>query len=132
MVEHPEGQIREGVRQVEVSADQAGVRLDNFLTRLQRDREGHVSSPGTEAWRRQRPIFGESYEEKINKPSRCRATTAGLYGSYIDVFDSDYSRLADHIEIFFIIIIKHLLDLIYFSSVFKENIARCSKARSSC
>ena len=34
MVEHPEGQIREGVRQVEVSADQAGVRLDNFLTRL--------------------------------------------------------------------------------------------------
>jgi 23S rRNA pseudouridine955/2504/2580 synthase len=28
------GQIREGVRQVEVTADQAGVRLDNFLTRL--------------------------------------------------------------------------------------------------
>jgi 23S rRNA pseudouridine955/2504/2580 synthase len=32
--EPPEGQIREGVRQVEVSADQAGVRLDNFLTKL--------------------------------------------------------------------------------------------------
>jgi 23S rRNA pseudouridine955/2504/2580 synthase len=29
-----EGQIREGVRHVEVSADQAGVRLDNFLTKL--------------------------------------------------------------------------------------------------
>jgi 23S rRNA pseudouridine955/2504/2580 synthase len=34
VAEHPEGQIREGVRQVEVTADQAGVRLDNFLTRL--------------------------------------------------------------------------------------------------
>ena len=32
--EQPEGQIREGVRHVEVSADQAGVRLDNFLTKL--------------------------------------------------------------------------------------------------
>jgi 23S rRNA pseudouridine955/2504/2580 synthase len=32
--EQPEGQIREGVRHVEVTADQAGVRLDNFLTRL--------------------------------------------------------------------------------------------------
>jgi 23S rRNA pseudouridine955/2504/2580 synthase len=30
----PEGQVREGVRHVAVSADQAGVRLDNFLTRL--------------------------------------------------------------------------------------------------
>ena len=30
----PEGQVREGVRHVEVSEDQAGVRLDNFLTRL--------------------------------------------------------------------------------------------------
>jgi 23S rRNA pseudouridine955/2504/2580 synthase len=29
-----EGQIREGVRYVEVSVDQAGVRLDNFLTKL--------------------------------------------------------------------------------------------------
>ena len=34
MSEQPEGQVREGVRQVEVTADQAGVRLDNFLTRL--------------------------------------------------------------------------------------------------
>jgi 23S rRNA pseudouridine955/2504/2580 synthase len=34
VAEHAEGQIRAGVRQVEVSADQAGVRLDNFLTRL--------------------------------------------------------------------------------------------------
>jgi 23S rRNA pseudouridine955/2504/2580 synthase len=32
--EQPEGRIREGVRQVEVTEDQAGVRLDNFLTRL--------------------------------------------------------------------------------------------------
>ncbi len=34
MSEQPEGQIREGVRQVEVTADQAGGRLDNFLTKL--------------------------------------------------------------------------------------------------
>lgn len=34
MSEQPEGQVREGVRHVEVNADQAGVRLDNFLTRL--------------------------------------------------------------------------------------------------
>ena len=34
MSEQPEGQIREGVRHVEVTADQAGVRLDNFLTKL--------------------------------------------------------------------------------------------------
>jgi 23S rRNA pseudouridine955/2504/2580 synthase len=32
--EQPEGQVREGVRHVEVTADQAGVRLDNFLTKL--------------------------------------------------------------------------------------------------
>jgi len=32
--EQPEGQTREAVRHVAVSADQAGVRLDNFLTRL--------------------------------------------------------------------------------------------------
>ena len=32
MSEQPEGQIREGVRHVEVTEDQAGVRLDNFLT----------------------------------------------------------------------------------------------------
>jgi 23S rRNA pseudouridine955/2504/2580 synthase len=32
--EQPEGQIREGVRHVEVTEDQAGVRLDNFLTKL--------------------------------------------------------------------------------------------------
>jgi 23S rRNA pseudouridine955/2504/2580 synthase len=32
--EEPAGQIREGVRHVAVSEDQAGVRLDNFLTRL--------------------------------------------------------------------------------------------------
>jgi 23S rRNA pseudouridine955/2504/2580 synthase len=32
--EQPEGQVREGVRHVEVTEDQAGVRLDNFLTRL--------------------------------------------------------------------------------------------------
>ena len=34
MSEEPQGQIREGVRHVAVSAEQAGVRLDNFLTRL--------------------------------------------------------------------------------------------------
>ena len=34
MSEQPEGQVREGVRHVEVTEDQAGVRLDNFLTRL--------------------------------------------------------------------------------------------------
>lgn len=34
MSEQPEGQVREGVRQVEVGEDQAGVRLDNFLTKL--------------------------------------------------------------------------------------------------
>ncbi len=34
MSEQPEGQVREGVRHVEVSEDQAGVRLDNFLTKL--------------------------------------------------------------------------------------------------
>jgi len=32
--ELPDGQIREGVRHVEVTEDQAGARLDNFLTRL--------------------------------------------------------------------------------------------------
>jgi 23S rRNA pseudouridine955/2504/2580 synthase len=32
--EQPEGQVREAVRHVEVTEDQAGVRLDNFLTRL--------------------------------------------------------------------------------------------------
>jgi 23S rRNA pseudouridine955/2504/2580 synthase len=32
--EQPEGQVREGVRHVSVTADQAGVRLDNFLTKL--------------------------------------------------------------------------------------------------
>jgi 23S rRNA pseudouridine955/2504/2580 synthase len=32
--EQPEGQVREGVRHVEVTEDQAGVRLDNFLTKL--------------------------------------------------------------------------------------------------
>jgi 23S rRNA pseudouridine955/2504/2580 synthase len=32
--EEPAGQIREGVRHIAVSEDQAGVRLDNFLTRL--------------------------------------------------------------------------------------------------
>jgi 23S rRNA pseudouridine955/2504/2580 synthase len=32
--EQPEGQVREGVRHVAVSEDQAGVRLDNFLTKL--------------------------------------------------------------------------------------------------
>ncbi|MGC1460136.1 MAG: RluA family pseudouridine synthase [Steroidobacteraceae bacterium] len=34
MSEQPEGQVREGVRHVAVSEDQAGVRLDNFLTKL--------------------------------------------------------------------------------------------------
>ncbi len=34
MSEQPEGQVREGVRHVEVAEDQAGVRLDNFLTKL--------------------------------------------------------------------------------------------------
>ncbi len=34
MSEEPAGQIREGVRHIAVSEDQAGVRLDNFLTRL--------------------------------------------------------------------------------------------------
>ncbi len=34
MSEQPEGQIREGVRHVEVTADEAGGRLDNFLTKL--------------------------------------------------------------------------------------------------
>ncbi len=34
MSDQPEGQTREAVRHVAVSADQAGVRLDNFLTRL--------------------------------------------------------------------------------------------------
>ena len=34
MSEQPEGQVREGVRHVQVGADQAGVRLDNFLSRL--------------------------------------------------------------------------------------------------
>jgi 23S rRNA pseudouridine955/2504/2580 synthase len=32
--EQPEGQVREGVRHVAVGEDQAGVRLDNFLTKL--------------------------------------------------------------------------------------------------
>jgi 23S rRNA pseudouridine955/2504/2580 synthase len=32
--ELPEGQVREGVRHVEVGEDQVGVRLDNFLTKL--------------------------------------------------------------------------------------------------
>jgi 23S rRNA pseudouridine955/2504/2580 synthase len=32
--EQPEGQVREGVRHVAVTEDQAGVRLDNFLTKL--------------------------------------------------------------------------------------------------
>ena len=34
MSEQPVTQVREGVRHVEVTEDQAGVRLDNFLTRL--------------------------------------------------------------------------------------------------
>ena len=34
MSEQPEGQVREGVRHVAVTEDQAGVRLDNFLTKL--------------------------------------------------------------------------------------------------
>jgi 23S rRNA pseudouridine955/2504/2580 synthase len=32
--EQPEGQVREGVRHITVTEDQAGVRLDNFLTKL--------------------------------------------------------------------------------------------------
>jgi 23S rRNA pseudouridine955/2504/2580 synthase len=32
--EQPEGQVREGVKHVTVTEDQAGVRLDNFLTKL--------------------------------------------------------------------------------------------------
>jgi len=32
--EQPEGQVREGVRHITVTEDQAGVRLDNFLTQL--------------------------------------------------------------------------------------------------
>jgi 23S rRNA pseudouridine955/2504/2580 synthase len=32
--EQPEGQVREGVRHVTVTEDQAGVRLDNYLTKL--------------------------------------------------------------------------------------------------
>lgn len=34
MSEQPEGQVREGVRHLTVTEDQAGVRLDNFLTKL--------------------------------------------------------------------------------------------------
>ena len=34
MSEQPEGQVREGVRHITVTEDQAGVRLDNFLTKL--------------------------------------------------------------------------------------------------
>ncbi len=34
MSEQPEGQVREGVRHITVTEDQAGVRLDNFLTQL--------------------------------------------------------------------------------------------------
>ncbi len=34
MSEEPQGQVREGVRHVTVTEDQAGGRLDNFLTRL--------------------------------------------------------------------------------------------------